>query len=133
MKKAVGKLWVELYPQLSSDGIILHVAHSEGKLQTHLQLLELPTEIRSRIHVIAVGAPGGPIPEELCGSVLHLCSKNDPITMKMREFAATNPTIKVLDPHPQASRWVDHTFLSPTYQAGYKSELREKMAIHETP
>jgi len=127
MKKAVGKLWVELYPQLSSDGIILHVAHSEGKLQTHLQLLELPTEIRSRIHVIALGPPGGPIPEELCGSVLHLCSKNDPITMKMREFAATNPTIKVLDPHPQASRWVDHAFLSPTYTSRLEYEIITKI------
>jgi len=123
-------LLIGLYKQLPEGGIIIHTAHSRGNVQSLTALKTLPSEVRSKIHMISIASPVV-IPQDLCSDVVHFASKNDPVTVYVRSQAKSNPKIKVLDPHPQANKWMDHAFLSPTYQEKLEPELIEKMKLYE--
>ncbi len=111
---ALKAMWMDAFSKMGPDGKILHSCHSQGSILTRLALLEMEPHLRERIHIIAL-CPAEYIEKELCGSVIHICSKNDPVTrIDVLGQIRCRDTIIWLDRHPDAS-WFDHFIDSPTF------------------
>ncbi len=111
--------WDEYFKNCPEGGIIIHYCHSQGAILTRNALRGYDETLRQRIHVIAV-APGAYIDENLCGSIVHLVSKNDIVPWCDLPGRIRNKhNIVLLDRHPDAS-YFDHAFQSPTYRQPVK-------------
>jgi hypothetical protein len=118
--KEIGSVGMSIFDKYGDDGWIILYCHSQGAIQTRNALASYDPERRKRICVIAV-APAAYINEDLCGQVVHLISKSDPIPwIDFMGRMRNKDTIWVLDRHPDAP-YFDHSFKSPTY----KQEIKE--------
>lgn len=72
----IAQEWFKHFARCSTQEDIVRICHSEGVLQTRIALSLVPPALRKRVHILAI-APSVCIPEEMCGSVLHLYSEKD--------------------------------------------------------
>lgn len=125
------EMWNTFFEKSSADSKYLMICHSQGAIHVRNALLGYPPELRERISVVAI-APGGYIPSESCGSVVHYRVN------ALRDFIpyfdwsggkrAQNTTID-LEPNSEAALF-DHSFFSPTY---FKELLSQIDAFKNQP
>jgi RHS repeat-associated protein len=107
--------WDLYFDTRTTETPYLQIAHSRGCAITNNALLSYNKERASQVMVFAI-CPAAYIKNEICHSAFHLVSRND----KIPAFAAlginkSSYTIKVVEPHNEASKILDHALFSPTF------------------
>lgn len=115
--------WNNFFSNCPDDNsILIMTCHSQGAILTRNALASYDTELRKRIHVIAI-APGAYIDESTCGSVLHFVSKRDIVPLfDVFGRRRNDHTIQYLEPHPNAP-YFDHKAKSPTYKSSIENRI----------
>lgn len=124
--RAFQKMVREFDAKSSPGATMLVKPHSRSTAYIKNGLRDLSKELRSRVEVRAF-ASGAYIDDNLCASVVHYESKNDPIPFldffgRMR----CRDTIVRLNPHKNAS-WFDHSITSWTFINPIRKEDEEYM------
>lgn len=112
----VHEVWDDFFSRSEPNQLMFVICQSQGVIIIRNSLLDYDRERRKRIMVLAV-APASYIDEEICGQILHLVSRWDPITWVdfMGRIRCTESIIYV-ERHPTAPRVCDHAFRSASYQ-----------------
>ena len=114
--------WNKFFANAPQDATILIYAHSRGAVYLRNALMTYPPELRERIEIIGI-APGGYISPKLCKSIQHFESSADVVPLlDAGGRTRCKDTIVTLSPHPEASKWFDHRFTSPTYNGPIRGE-----------
>lgn len=119
--KLVQENWDECWANNNSH--VLHLAHSQGMIQTKNAIPSYDSELRQRINVIGI-APGAHVKKTDFGEAIHYESYRDfvPLFDKLFKIATMDfdaignrANVVMLTPHPDAPGF-DHFIDSPTYQ-----------------
>lgn len=106
---------------------MLLICHSGGACHVKNALLEAPSELRSRIIVVAI-APSVIIPNELCHKATNYTSERDFVTaLDICGRIRHGDQLRVLPAHPQASLW-DHGLDSPTFKGVLEDAIKDYTA-----
>jgi RHS repeat-associated protein len=117
----------------SSQQMILRFCQSEGVLQTKVALSLVPQEIRNKIHIVAI-APSVCIPEDMCGSVLHLYSEKDVIpqffALKEAEAWDQMHNFKKLKSNAKFTV-LEHGIKDPVYKNDLMAIIKERVSSYD--
>jgi hypothetical protein len=88
-------------------------------------------EVRDHIHVVAI-APARLIPEKMCRYAVNYAAKSDAVPRLQMGYnpieymSATN--VNWVESNEKAP-WMDHDFMSPTYNKPIKNEIKKIMEL----
>ncbi|MCH9627010.1 MAG: hypothetical protein S4CHLAM2_06440 [Chlamydiales bacterium] len=116
------EMWDDFFKDHQNDDQkFIMISHSQGALHTFNALRTYDPELRQRIHVVVV-AGAAHIPDHICGSAVHLVSR-DPVP---RLGLGSGKTVEVT--HLTAEGVNSHSFSQPMYYEPLQAKLTELLA-----
>ncbi|MDN3505099.1 MAG: hypothetical protein P0S95_05955, partial [Rhabdochlamydiaceae bacterium] len=123
--------WVLKLQDTSWNSNILQFGHSQGVLMIRNALRMSPDWVRKRVSVVSI-AGAGTISESICHSVDHYERFGDIVPgFDTLGRLRNSHTITRVPRHPDAPRWGDHAFTSPSYANVIKRSLDSYLNKYE--
>ncbi|WP_171005794.1 DUF6531 domain-containing protein [Candidatus Rhabdochlamydia sp. T3358] len=108
--------WKHLIASHGPQAKFLEICHSGGADHLKNALLTSPESVRQQIIALAI-APSVIIPRRLCFQSDNYISRRDFVThLDFDGKRRYGNELHVLEPHPDANKFWDHEFLSPTFK-----------------
>jgi len=118
--------YAEFAAKYPSGAPYLQTSHSQGAAVVKHALKMSKPAVQQRIISVTIG-PAQIIPSSLCLQSYNYVSKRDwvPFLADPIGLLTNRDCVYYLDPHPDANRFFDHSFQSPTYRGPLKDHIQQ--------
>ena len=122
----------EASERVGPNGKILAIGHSAGAMNLDFSAMNLPQEIRSKI-IVRAFAPAKIVAKGTFKDGRNFMSSNQDLLMKYHRIfhkdeykqARNSGHLTKIHAHPDASKFNDHAFMSPTFEDTIRNSMRE--------